>query len=164
MDKVFAVAGISKMDGVYKVRFAKDMSRVKVLEKNGHTYVRLIELPEAMDKAAAVAFLKAHKSFQDTVAQDTLAGEGKAAPAPKVKAAKPNIAQPTFVPKAEVAKTPAEIERIKAKNLATLRKVGKSWQEIRNTEGEQMLVEAMEHIDALSEAGVPNYRWARIDD
>lgn len=161
MDKVFAVAGISKMDGVYKVRFAKDMGRVKVLEKNGHTYVRLIELPKAMDKDAAVAFLKAHADFQDTVAQHTLSGEDKA---PKAKVEKVTKVREVTLPVTKATKTPAEVAAIKAKNLETLRKVGRSWQEIRDTDGERMLAEAEERIDALTEAGVPDYRWARIED
>jgi 3-dehydroquinate synthase class II len=166
MDKVFAVAGVSTLDGVAKARFAKDLGRVKVLEKNGHTDVRLIELPKAMDKDAAVAFLAAHADFQDAAAQAALKGEGKAAPASKVKA--PKVAKVTKVKEVKLAaktdKTPAEVAAIKAKNLETLRKVGRSWQEIRNTDGERMLAEAEERIDALTEAGIPDYRWARIDD
>lgn len=166
MDKVFAVAGISTLEGVAKARFAKDMGRVKVLEKNGHTDVRLIELPKAMDKASAVAFLAAHADFQDAVAKAALAGEGKAAPAAKA----PKVAKVTKVKEVTIkaakgaAKSPVEVAAIKAKNLETLRKVGRSWQEIRDTVGEQMLIEAEERIDAMCEAGIPNYRWARIDD
>ena len=37
--KLFAVAGVSKHNGVYKVRYANSMARVKVLEKNAHTDV-----------------------------------------------------------------------------------------------------------------------------
>lgn len=162
MDKVFAVAGVSTLDGVAKVRFAKDMGRVKVLEKNGHTDVRLVQLPKAMDKDAAVAFLAAHAAFQDAVAQAALRGEGKAAPAKAAKVTK--VKEVVLKAPKGAAKTPAEVAAIKAKNLATLRKVGRSWQEVRDTDGEQMLMEAEEKIDALSEAGVPNYRWARIED
>lgn len=50
----FKVVGISKLNGKYKVRFANDMLRVKVLEKNGHTDVDLIELMTAMTKEDAV--------------------------------------------------------------------------------------------------------------
>lgn len=164
MEKLFAVAGVSKLDGVVKARFAKDMGRVKVLEKNGHTDVRLIELPKAMDKAAAVAFLMAHASFQDAVAQAALKGEGKAAAAPKSKVAKVTKVKEIVLAAPKTEKSPAEVARIKAKNLETLRKVGRSWQEIRDTDGEQMLAEAEERIDALSEAGIPDYRWARIND
>lgn len=168
MDKVFAVAGVSKLDGAVKARFAKDMGRVKVLEKNGHTDVRLIELPKAMAKDAAVAFLLAHVDFQDAVAQAALRSEGKAAPAPKTKtapkAAKVTRVKEVVLPAPKTEKSAAEIAAIKAKNLETLRKVGRSWQEIRDTDGERMLAEADERIEAMSEAGIPDYRWARIDD
>lgn len=162
MEKLFAVAGVSKLDGVVKARFAKDMGRVKVLEKNGHTDVRLIELPKVMDKAAAVAFLMAHASFQDAVAQAALKGEGKVAAVAKVtKVKEVKVAAP------KVEKTAEEIEAIKAKNLETLRTVGKSWAEKwaedRATIGEAMLADAKSIMDAI-EGEVPSYRWARIED
>ena len=53
----FAVAGTSTDKGVTKVRFANDMLRVKVLEKNGHTNVDLIPLKEPMTKEAIAAYL-----------------------------------------------------------------------------------------------------------
>jgi len=187
MDKVFAVAGVSTLDKVTKARFAKDMGRVKVLEKNGHKNVRLMELPKPMVKSAAVAFLLSHKDFKDAVAQTALkAYEGDEAPvvvkAPKVasktetkakaapktetkaKAAPNTAATETVVEiaQAPAEKTEAEIAAIKAKNLATLKKVGKSWEDRRNTEGEVMLLEAEAEIDARTEAGIPDYRWAGI--
>ena len=55
---MFKVAGVSRLNGVVKVRFANDMTRVKVLAKNGNTDVELMELPSSMDKAAVIAFLK----------------------------------------------------------------------------------------------------------
>jgi hypothetical protein len=50
-DKKFAVAGVSTLDGKTKVRFANDTMRIKILAKNGHTDVELIELPHEMTKA-----------------------------------------------------------------------------------------------------------------
>ena len=35
-DKSFTIGGVSKLAGSYKVRFANDMTRVKVLAKTGH--------------------------------------------------------------------------------------------------------------------------------
>jgi len=59
MEKTFTVAGTSNLDGVVKFRFANDLAaRVKVLTRNGHTDINLIELPEAMTKDAAIAFLE----------------------------------------------------------------------------------------------------------
>mgnify|MGYP003345195017 CR=1 FL=1 len=52
MSKTFAVAGVSTLNGACKVRFANDMTRVKVLAKNGQTDIELMELPEEMDKPA----------------------------------------------------------------------------------------------------------------
>lgn len=54
---MFAVAGVSKLEGQVKVRFANGMTRVKVLSKGGHTEVFLMELPEPMDKPAVVKYL-----------------------------------------------------------------------------------------------------------
>ena len=50
-DKTFAVAGVSTLAGKTKIRFANDTMRIKILSKNGHTDVDLIELPHAMTKA-----------------------------------------------------------------------------------------------------------------
>ena len=50
-DKKFAVAGVSTQAGKTKVRFANDTMRIKILAKNGHTDIDLIELPREMTKA-----------------------------------------------------------------------------------------------------------------
>lgn len=56
-EKTFAVAGWSVLDGVKKPRFAKDMLRVKVLERNGHKDIVLYPLPTAMTKEQALEWL-----------------------------------------------------------------------------------------------------------
>lgn len=56
-DKTFAVAGVSKLNGKFRARFAKDLMRVKVLDKAGHTDINLVELPEPMTKPAAATYL-----------------------------------------------------------------------------------------------------------
>jgi hypothetical protein len=56
-DKTFSIAGVSRLKGEMTVRFANDMTRVKVLQKNDHTDIDLIELREPMTKEAAVAYL-----------------------------------------------------------------------------------------------------------
>lgn len=53
----FSHAGVSRLNGDFKVRFANDQLRVKILAKNGHKDIDIIELPEAMTKADAVAYL-----------------------------------------------------------------------------------------------------------
>ena len=63
-DKLFTVAGTSKLDGEVKVRFANDVMRIKVLAKNGHEDITLIELPEAMTKLAATQFIQDLEEFQ----------------------------------------------------------------------------------------------------
>ena len=57
MSKSFTHAGVSKLDGEFKVRFANDALRTKVLIKNGHTDIDIIELKHAMTKEDAVAYL-----------------------------------------------------------------------------------------------------------
>jgi hypothetical protein len=57
-DKTFKIAGVSKLKGSFKVRFANDMTRVKVLAKTGHSEIELMELPREMTKPELVTFLK----------------------------------------------------------------------------------------------------------
>jgi hypothetical protein len=57
-NKLFKCAGVSSGKTGYKVRFASDMTRVKVLMKTGNEDIELVELPTAMTKSDAVAFLK----------------------------------------------------------------------------------------------------------
>jgi len=90
-DKQFTVAGVSKLDGEYKVRFANDIMRTKVLQKHGHSDIRLVDLPRAMDKYSAIEFLKTEASMQDAHAQSAIAEyldekAPKATKAPKAKA------------------------------------------------------------------------------
>jgi hypothetical protein len=71
MDKLFKVGGVSKTKGQYKVRFASDMTRVKILAKTDSD-INLVELPSAMTKPELVTFLKgtdlyANPSFRDAI-------------------------------------------------------------------------------------------------
>lgn len=54
-EKLFKVVGISTKQGVIKFRFANGTSaaRQKVLERDGHTAIDLMELDEPMDKISA---------------------------------------------------------------------------------------------------------------
>ena len=56
-DKTFKFVGSSNLNGRTKLRFANDIMRIKVLDKNGHQDVNLKELPSEMTKAQAVAHL-----------------------------------------------------------------------------------------------------------
>lgn len=57
MSKSFTHAGVSKLDGKFKMRFANDSLRTKVLIKNGHTDIDIVELKHPMTKEEAVAYL-----------------------------------------------------------------------------------------------------------
>ena len=96
-DKTFSVAGISKLNGEYKVRFANDMMRIKVLAKSGHEDIRLADLEgSVVTKLQAAAKLLTMDEFADAVAQATITeyiGENtpktvKAAPKAPAKTAK----------------------------------------------------------------------------
>ena len=76
MSNTFTVAGTSTDRGVTKVRFANDMLRVKVLEKNGHINIDLIELKEPMTKEAIAAYLlKINFAEGDAVKQSAIEAE-----------------------------------------------------------------------------------------
>jgi hypothetical protein len=111
-DKLFTVVGVSKHKGEYKVRFANDPMRVKVLDKHGHEDIRLEATPEPMTKLAAVAFLKTHDEFQDVAAQSAIT-EYLDEKSPKAKAG-PAVKQPTAT-----AKTKAPAKAAKAKVAST---------------------------------------------
>ena len=87
----FKVAGTSSLNGVTKVRFANDMLRVKVLEKNGHKNVDLVEFVTPLTTEQAVAkliemdFAKGDKVIQDALV-NALDKRTGIAPAPKAKA------------------------------------------------------------------------------
>lgn len=97
MSKLFKVGGVSKSaGGEYKVRFAADMSRVKVLTKTD-TDVELMELPSEMDKPAVVTFLKSTALYQDqrfTAAIDT--ADAKYNGSKTVKVTKAKVSKPSL--------------------------------------------------------------------
>jgi hypothetical protein len=55
--KTFAIAGVSTFNGKTKIRFANDMMRIKILAKNGHTDMQLVDLPREMTKGEIVQYL-----------------------------------------------------------------------------------------------------------
>ena len=115
-DKLFNVVGVSKLNGEYKVRFATDIMRIKVLAKHGHEDIRLAELDTAMTKYDGVKAIQAMDEFQDAAAQsaimeyleDKAPKAPKAAPAPKAKATKAKA--PAKAPKATKAVDTADLE------------------------------------------------------
>lgn len=118
----FTHAGVSRLNGEMKVRFANDQMRVKVLAKNGHKDIDIIELKHAMTKEEAVAFLLSIDfATRDGVTNQEVkaaleAEQGKRADKP-AKAAAPKAAK---APKAKSTKTKAapSMETIKAKVAA----------------------------------------------
>ena len=89
-DKLFNIVGVSKLNGEYKVRFATDIMRIKVLAKHGHEDIRLAELPTAVEKYEAVKQISYMDEFQDASAQSAIAEylEEKAPKATKAPVAK----------------------------------------------------------------------------
>ena len=72
--KMYTVAGVSTSNGKTKVRFANDyVGRFKILTKNGHTDVEILELPEAMSKGDVCKFLSTHDKFQGEASQSAIA-------------------------------------------------------------------------------------------
>ncbi len=111
-DKTFTVAGVSTSDkGEDKIRFANDPMRVKVLDKNGHTNITLVELPSPMSKEDAVAFLRNMSEFQnnDTAKNAFADWDDKLAPKPEKepKAPKAKVERKPKAPKATEVKPAA---------------------------------------------------------
>ena len=69
-DKLYSIVGVALTPYGHKVRFANDMTRVKVLAKTD-TDINLYNLPEAVTKAEAVKFLKTQKAYLDPAFKDT---------------------------------------------------------------------------------------------
>ena len=64
-NKTYSVAGTSTLNGITKIRFANDfVNRLKILYKNGHDNVELIELGGEFTKAQVCQILMAHDKFQ----------------------------------------------------------------------------------------------------
>ena len=110
-DKLFTVAGTSKLNGEMKVRFANDVMRVKVLAKHGHEDITLIELPNEMTKLDAVKFIKGLDEFQGVAEQAAIADYLDR------KDEKPAVA------KAEKTAAPAKTATVKAPKAAKAPKV-----------------------------------------
>ena len=71
--KTFSVAGTSTFNGVTKVRFANDyVGRFKILIKNGHENIELIELGGEYTKAEICQVLMQHEKFQSEEQQSAI--------------------------------------------------------------------------------------------
>lgn len=104
MSKTFTHAGVSSLKGQFKVRFASDALRVKVLAKNGHKDIDIIELKTPMTKEEAVSYLLSmdfatqngvtNKSVQAAL-EDAQGKRAQKAPSTKAKAVRAK-AKPTM--------------------------------------------------------------------
>ena len=88
-DKLFNVFGVSKLDGEYKVRFANDILRSKVLHKHGHQDVRLEDIGRSVTKYEGIMIIQGMDQFSDAAAQSAIAEylDEKAPKTPKAKVA-----------------------------------------------------------------------------
>ena len=86
----FTIAGTSNLNGKVKFRFANGTvkHREQVLTRNGHTEIKLVELPRAMSKEDARSFLESQAIMAPTVTVEA------------VKAAKPAKAAKDTTPTA----------------------------------------------------------------
>ena len=123
---VFTHAGVSTLNGVTKARFANDALRVKVLAKNGHRDIDIVELKTPMSKEDAIAFLISI-DFATQNGVTNAATQAALEDAIDKRAVKPTKEpKVSKVPKAKVpAKKAITLESIKAKAVpaSTLSKV-----------------------------------------
>jgi len=113
MSGSYSHAGVSKLNGEFKVRFCNDALRVKVLAKNGHKDIDIIELKNPMTKEDAVAYLlsidfdNGNKLVRAALEQaaDKRGLTATPAKAPKAKVSKPVAKAPAKATKTPVAKT-----------------------------------------------------------
>ncbi len=102
MSKTFTFAGTCTENGAVVYKFANDASRAKALERFGCTDINMVELPNAMDKEAAVAYLA-------TVGM-TATKAARAAKAAKPAAVKVKAAKTTKVFATKAKRVPAELK------------------------------------------------------
>jgi len=71
MTKLFAVGGVSKSKSGYKVRFATDLARVKILSKTD-TDIQLENLPTPMTKPDLVTYLKTTELYANPAYKEAI--------------------------------------------------------------------------------------------
>jgi diphthamide biosynthesis methyltransferase len=119
----FSHAGVSKQDGKFKVRFANDALRTKVLIKNGHTDIDIIELKHPMTKSEAVAYLLSidFDNGNKAVREALEAAQEKRTEAPKAVA---KVAKVAKVPAKKTSKP--SMDAIKAKAAVAVKAKAKA--------------------------------------
>jgi len=94
MSKTFTFAGTCVVDNVTVYKFANDANRAAVLAKLGATNINIVELPDAMDKEAAVAFLATKGIVADKAVKAAAPKAVKVKAEKPVKAKLPKVATP----------------------------------------------------------------------
>ena len=106
---MFKIIGVSTFKGVTKVRFANDMvSRVKILNKEGHTDINLRELDTPMSKPDAVAYLKTTELMDNPVFASAINTAYDKYHTVKVSVKKPEVSMDSLVARAEAVNTQAD--------------------------------------------------------
>ena len=90
---MFKVTGISTFNGKTKVRFANDLvSRVKILVKDGHQDINLVELATPLSKLDCIKYLKGTDLYSNpNFAEAIDAAEDKYTAMGTVRVAKPEL-------------------------------------------------------------------------
>jgi hypothetical protein len=123
----YSHAGVSSLNGEFKVRFCNDALRTKVLQKNGHKSIDIIELREPMTKEDAVAYMlsidfdNGNKAVRAAL---EAAADKRGVTAPVAKAAPKAVAKaPAKAPakKAAVAKVVAKPVKTEAEAIAAVK-------------------------------------------
>ena len=100
-EKLFSIAGVSTLEGKTKIRFANDALRIKILQKNGHQNIKLVDLPREMTKAEIaqhlieIGFGQGDSAIEAAVAD--LAKKNKVSTAVKAKTLEEVMATPALV-------------------------------------------------------------------
>lgn len=135
MAELYTVAGTAIVNGKLKFKFANGSakSRTAALERAGMTEVNLVDLPKAMTKEQATEFVS--KLSKPAATPSNRPPVVKATPAP---APAEEVEVEADAPEVEVVSKPklstfnqVESERIRASNLATMRKVSRRLQAMR---------------------------------
>jgi len=72
-NKTYSIAGTSTLNGITKIRFANDfVGRLKILYKNGHENVELLELGGEFTKTQVCQILMAHPKMQSEDQQNAI--------------------------------------------------------------------------------------------
>jgi len=89
--KLFNVFGVSKFNGEYKVRFANDVMRIKVLAKHGHEDITLVDLETPTTKYEGIKAIALMPEFANASAQAAIT-EYLTEKAPKAAVSRPKAA------------------------------------------------------------------------